>query len=228
MSMTGNDLIATRRPVPFAGLGMTMCALAAAGAAVAAGLLVGSNTSWLGWATIPAIWLLLAALLLSGLALVARPRHGDVAAVVAFVCSVQLIGGGLAASRDWFNVSGATGIPFRRLPILMPLTAVVLVTSTVACCLALALVKQHAEAVRREWWRPPCPEFTILGSATAVALPLLLAGLSSAWQLTTLGQVALAWSLPWGCGLALAAWLDRRLRRAALTAVSASALGTVV
>ena len=204
-----------------------MCALAATGAAMATVRLVARHTGWFGWATIPAIWPLLAACLLAGLALVARPRRGDVAAVVAFVCAVQLTGGGVAASRDWFNVSGAMAIPFRRLTLLLPLTAVVIVASTVACCLALALVKQHVEATRGAWWRPTSPIFIVLGGAVAVAVPVVWAALNGTWQLTTLGQAALTWSLPWGCGLTLAAWLDRRPRRAALTALGASALATV-
>lgn len=219
--------MAACRPRTLAGLGIAMCGLAATGAAMTAVRLVVRNIGWFGWATVPAIWPLLAGLLLTGLALVARPRNGDAAAVVAFVCAVQLTGGGVAASRDWFNVSGATGIPFRRLTWLLPLTVVVIVASTVACCLALALVWQHAQAVRRDRWRPQSPMFMVLGGVTAVVVPMFWAVLDGSWQLTALGQAALAWSLPWGCGLTIASWLDRRPRRVALAAVSASALATV-
>ncbi|MFG1610778.1 hypothetical protein [Actinoplanes sp. NPDC049265] len=231
--MVGNDAGATVRPPAVAGLGIAVCALTAISAVLITMPVAVRNTDWFswigwfGWATVPAIWPLLVAVLLAGLALVTRRRDGGVAAVVAFVCAAQLAGGGVAASRDWFNVGGAVGISIPQLAVLLPLTAVVIVASTVACCLALTLVKRHAAAARGGWWRPLRLRFVVLGGAVAVLVTIAGGYLVGGLQLTGLVQAALTWSLPWGCGLALAAWLDGPMRRAALLAVGASALATV-
>jgi hypothetical protein len=231
--MVRNDGAATDRPLTTAGLGIAMCALIAIGAVLITVPVSIRDTDWFGWAgwfgwaTVPAIWPLLIALLLAGLALATRPRDKDVAAVVAFVCAAQLTGGGVAASRDWFTVGGGVGIPIRRLAILLSLTSVVIVASTIACCLALTLVKRHADETRAVRWRPISPRFLVLAGATAVVVPIAGSLLDGFLEPTAMGQAALTWGLPWGAALVLAAWLDRRPRRAVLIAVGAGALPTV-
>ncbi len=213
-------------PTVAAGLMITLCALAAAGAVTVVARLVTRFTVWFGWITIPAIWPLLAGSLLAGAVLVARPRGGGRAGVVAFVCAVQLVGGGVAASRDWFNVAGASTLPTRRLAVVLPLTMVLVVAATIACCVASAVMWRRTSMARAQWWRPVAPAYLFFGVVVAVGVPFAWSALISFWQVNTLGETALRWSLPWGASLAVAGWLDQRSRRAALITVITSAVAT--
>ncbi len=205
---------------------ITLCALAAAGAAAAVHGLVAEFTFWFGWFTIPAIWPLLAGSLLAGAVLAVRPRGGDRAGVVAFGCAVQLLGGGVAASRDWFNVAGYSRLPTRLLAAVLPLTVVVVVAATIVCCVASAVMWRRTSMARPQWWRPIAPAYIFFGVVVATALPFAWAALIGFSHLNTLGQAALTWSLPWGTSVAVAGWLDQRSRRAALITVVTSAVLT--
>lgn len=227
--MSVNDRGSTSGPYPAvaAGLTIALCALTAAAAAAVVIRSVARFTFWFGWFTIPALWPLLAGVLLAGAALAARPRAGHRAGVVALVCAAQLLGGGVAASRDWFNVAGASGMPTHRLTVVLPLTVVVVVAATVACCVASAVIRRHSRAADTRWWRPAAPAYVIAGVIVAVVLPVAWAAFVDSLTVTALGQAALTWSLPWGISLAAAGWLDQRSRLAALTTVTASLGATI-
>jgi len=198
---------------------VAVSALAALGAAAVVELLVARYTRGSGWMTIPAVYPLLIGSALAGLLLVIRPCAGAGPAVVVLVCAVQVLGGGLAASRDWFNTSGATGLPMHRLTVVLPLTMVLVVAATIMCCVALWSVAWSTPA-----WRPASPVLVVAGLAVAVSVPLGWAALTGWWAVTSLGQVALSYSLPWGAGLAVAGWLEPRPRRIAVIAVLAGVL----
>ncbi|RAK42927.1 hypothetical protein B0I29_10157 [Actinoplanes lutulentus] len=197
-----------------------MSAAAATGAAGWSVRRVVKYTDRFGWDTIPALWPLLAGVGVAGLVLLVRPHHGRRAAVVAAVCASQLVGGGVAASRDWFNIGGATGLPTRHLAVVLPLTAVLIVAMTVACCAAVSLLMPAVAGSRPRWG------WLITGATIAVLAPILWVGVVDSWQVTALGQAALTWSLPWGLAIAAAGWLADGPRRAAAAAVAASTLVT--
>jgi hypothetical protein len=217
-----------RAPAAAAGLTIALCALVAAvAAALVVRSVVGFTVAWFAWQSIPVLWPLLVGVLVAGLLLVVRPGAASRAGVVALVCAGQLMGGGVAASRDWFNVVGATNIPVHRLVVILPLTMVLVVAATVVCCVASAVLWRDTRAERARWWRPTAPAYAVVGVVLAVGLPLVVAALLDNWQLTFVGQTALIWSLPWGAGLAVAGWLDRGARRAALLTVGVSVVLTV-
>ncbi len=177
------------------------------------------ETELFGWATIPALWPLLTAVLVAAVVLLLSPRHARAAAVVAFVCGLQLVGGGIAASRDWFNIRGGTGFETHRLVVLMPLTATLVAASTIVCCAAVALLWHPAMT-----WRPQRLRWAVAGALIAVVPPALL--LAGGEEMTFSGQAALAWSLPWGAGIAVAGWFEKPLRRVAAASVAAGVVLT--
>ncbi|MEU8662227.1 hypothetical protein [Actinoplanes philippinensis] len=180
---------------------------------------VARGTALFGWSTIPALWPLLSAVLVCSVVLLLSPRHARVAAVVTFVCSLQLVGGGIAASRDWFNIHGASSFPTYLLVVLMPLTVVLVAAMTVACCVAAAVLWHRGLR-----WRPERLRWVVAGVLVAVVLPAPLVLLGE--EMTFLGQAALVWSLPWGAGIAVAGWLEKPLRKVAAATVGASVLLT--
>jgi hypothetical protein len=62
----------------------------------------------------------------------------------------------------------------------------------------------------------------------AVALPPMVGVAIGDSDLTTVGQVALMYAIPWGAGLAVTGWLDGPASTAARTAVVGSVLIVVL
>jgi hypothetical protein len=174
-----------------------------------------------GWNVLPTIWPLVAALAVAGVVL-ARGAAQRPAAAVAAVLGAQVAGIGVVAVRDWFDADGASGIAQRDLATVVTFAAAVAVAGTAATCVAAALLWREPA---RGWaaWRPRRPALLAAGAVVVVLLPPAVGYAAHDADLTSLGQYALIWSLPWGGGLAAAAWLGPRASRAATRAVAASA-----
>jgi hypothetical protein len=75
---------------------------------------------------------------------------------------------------------------------------------------------------------PRRPSLLVVGAAVALLLPLPMAVVSGSGAITQAGTVALTSSLPWGCGLAAAAWLGPRAQYAVIRTVIACAVVTAL
>jgi hypothetical protein len=177
------------------------------------------------WYYPPAFWLLTVVLVGAGLA-VAR-RRGRRAAAVAAIVAAQLVGIGVVAVRDWFNVNGAAGMAQNNLATVVTFAAAVAVAGAIGVTAAVCLLWREPQ---RGWrglvparWTP-----VLAGAALAGALPPLLGMAIGDVDITTLGQFALTYSLPWGAGLAAIGWLRHGTAVAAASAVVGSALVAVV
>lgn len=207
---------------------IAVCAFVAAGAAAVPGRLdqpFGTQVRY-GWNYSPIIWPLLVALLAAGVLLAVRPKLGRAVAIVAAILAAQVAGFGVVAVRDWFNANGATGIAQHNLATVVTLAAAVAIASTVAGCVSLAVLWREPA----DGWhglRPARPAYVLAGIVLAALLPLALGQTLGDTDITTLGQLALTYSLPWGVGLAAAGWLGRRAGIAALTTVAVSMILTV-
>jgi hypothetical protein len=203
------------RPAGFLILGCTVAATATALYTTRLMMAVTGGSAW--DVTVPAFWPLLAALLVAALVLVVRRRHARAATVVALVCAVQLIGGGIVASRDWFQLADR-----EVLKVVMPLTVLLVIAMTVVCAMALLLLWNPVAG-----WRPRHPGWLVAGALVAT-VPTALAGwLFGPAEVAVVGQIALTWSLPWGACIAAGGWLDKPLRRVAALTVAAVPLLTI-
>ncbi|GAA0803111.1 hypothetical protein Sya03_02790 [Spirilliplanes yamanashiensis] len=220
------------RPVTaaLAGTFIAGCAAVALVAALAPGLMksvrAGSayTSYWPGYASYY-LWALLpflGGLALAGLVLAVRPRLGRPAAAVSAVLAAQAAGFGAVAVRDWFNMAGAgPGLRQSSLALVVGFAAVVAIAAAVAGCAAVAVLWREPAA----GWRgagPRRPAWVVAGVAVAMALPPVLTAAVGQSDVTTLGQLALTYGLPWGGGLALAGWLGRRGRIAVLVTIGLS------
>ncbi len=215
------------RPVTTAVTGglIVACALTAAVSAVAPSHMSAVTDQMAYELTYLAVLVpLLIGLTAAGLVLLARPSWARPAAVVAAILAAQVAGYGTVAVRDWFNVAGASaGMRQGALATVVSFAAVVALSAVVAGCLSVAVLWREPAG----GWRgmlPQRPAYLASGVAVAVALPPVFASRWGGADLTTIGQMLLTWALPWGAGLAVAAWLDRPGRIAASTTVIASVL----
>jgi hypothetical protein len=219
------------RPVTtvVAGVAVTVCAVVAAAAAAVPGRVsIGSGEWEYLWEYFWVLWLLLLGLAAAGIALAARPQCRRPAAVIAMVLAAQVCGHGLVAVRDWFNMSGASaGMRQTDLAWVVALAAVVALCGAVAGCVAAALVwREPANGWRA--LRPRRPAYLVAALAVTLGIPVALASFTMAFRVTMFGQSGLLYGLPWGAGIAAAAWLGRRAKTASLTTVAVSALLVVV
>jgi len=168
-----------------------------------------------------AIWALAAALAVAGLVLVVRPLFVRPVAVVIAILGGQLAGHGLVAVRDWFNINGAVGIASHDLATVVTFAAGMAVGGAVATCVGVGLSWRDGLARPRPWW-------VVAGVLVTVALPPMVGVTIGDSDLTTLGQVALMYAIPWGAGLAVTGWLDGPASTAARTAVVGSVLIVVL
>jgi hypothetical protein len=220
------DELTVVKPVTAASAGgvVLLCAVVAGMSASVPGRGEKGN-AWINYS--PVVWPLLAVLLSAALVLALRPRLARPAAVVAAIVAAQVAGNGVVAVRDWFNVNGVHGVAQGNLATVVTYAAAVAVAATVAACVGLAVLWQEPV----EGWRgvrPTRPVFVVAGVFVAVLLP---AAIATAWHdtdLTTLGQLALTYSLPWGGGLAAVGWLNRRAATAAFLTVAGSVIVTAV
>ncbi|WP_146246331.1 hypothetical protein [Actinoplanes xinjiangensis] len=200
------------------GLVILTCTAAATITALYSTRLMVRLTGGSAWdATVPAFWPLLAVIMIAALVLVARPRHARAAAVVTMVCAAQLVGGGVAASRDWFQVAD-----LEVLKMVTPLTVLLVIAMTVVCGVSLLPLWRTATG-----WRPRHPGWLVAGALVAAVPPALAGAMAGFSEVALLGQVALTWSLPWGAGIAAGGWLGRPLRRIAALTVAAAPLLTI-
>ncbi|WP_090799639.1 hypothetical protein [Asanoa ishikariensis] len=216
------DLSVTRS---VAGGLIVVCALGAAGSAAVPGV----NNRWYGtetllsWIYPGAIWPLLVALAGAGLVVMRRPGWVREAAVVAAIAGAQAAGYGIVAARDWFNAWGAGGMATHNLATVVTFAASVAICATVAICVAVGLLWQEPSDCRT-LLRPARFRPVAVGAVVAVGLPLALGAAFRDTDITSLGQYALTYSLPWGAALAATGWLDRRAAITARTTVAVSAV----
>lgn len=196
-----------------AGSVLVLCAVLAAGALLMTPEPYWSNT----------LWLLIAGVAVAGVVVTLRPELRRPAAAVAAVLAAQAAGHGTVGIRDLFNAQGAglAGLAQHELASRVALAAVVALVGTVATCVAVALLWREPQ---RGWqaWRPRRVRPVLIGFAIVVVsiTPGLFASRSD--MLTGVGEGLLYFGLPCGGGLAAAAWLGERARRAATGTVIAS------
>jgi len=207
---------------------IVLSAVAATLAAAVPGRMVTSDGTQYGWNYSPEIWVLLAALTISGLVVIFRARSARATAVVAAILAAQVTGHGVVAVRDWFNANGASGMGQNNLATVVTFAAAVALSATVAAVTATAMVWREPA----DGWRGLIPArlgYVIAGAGVAVVLPLLLGLSLHNNDITLLGQTALTYSLPWGIGLTAAGWLRGQAATAARVTVALSAaMSTVV
>jgi hypothetical protein len=198
---------------------VVVCATGAALSAAVPGRGTYGAFSEVGWNYPAAVWPLLAGLAVAGVLIVIRPEWVRPAAVVAAVVGAQVAGYGVVAVRDWFNANGASGMAQHNLATVVTFAAAVALWATVATCVAVGLL-----------WREPTglglPGFRslLVGGIVAVGLPFALGAAFRDVDITSLGQYALTYSLPWGAALAAAGWLDDREAVTARATVAGSAV----
>ncbi|MBM2623392.1 hypothetical protein JIG36_48650 [Actinoplanes sp. LDG1-06] len=207
------------------GVAVTACAgIAGAAAAVPGRVFTGVGGWVLLWEYFWVMWLLWPTVAAVGIVLAVRPQWRRPAAASALVLALQLCGHGLVAVRDWFNTSGASaGMRQTDLAWVVGLAAVVALGGAVAACISAALLWREPAGGWRAV-RPKKPAYVVVALFVALGLPLALALFRVEFRsVTMVGQNGLLYGLPWGAGIAAAAWLSRRGRTAALATVVVSA-----
>lgn len=160
----------------------------------------------------PATWVLLGVLGIAGLSLVAdfasvlTDRRQEVAAAAGLVVGAQLAGTGAWAVKHWEPFFGTRG-GSQRLPELRALAALLVLCGLVAaaCCLrVLVLGRVRSPRAAASTSRSALA----VGVAVTAGLPWVLArGEARFTDVTSLGALALVFSIPWGGALVLAGWL---------------------
>ncbi|MFI5930686.1 hypothetical protein [Actinoplanes sp. NPDC051494] len=215
-----------------AGVVITVCAVAAgAGAAVPGKLGTrdgyedagGPVWYWPVWFPIFAV-----ALAATGVFLATRPAVHRPAAAVAAVLAAQIAGRAVVGVRDWFNADGAGVVDMSQheLATVVTVAAGIALAGTVAACFAVALLWREPA---RGWaaLRPRSLRLLVAGAVVAVGVPGVIA-LAGSDAIMLAGTVALTAALPWGGGLAAAAWLGPRARKVTVRTVLACAATTVL
>jgi hypothetical protein len=166
----------------------------------------------------------------TGAVIGALPELRRPGAAVGSVLAAHVAGHGTVGIRDLFNAQGAglPGLAQHELASRVALAAVVALAGTVALCVAVALLWREP---RRGWAALRPRRARLLAAGVAIMLvsitPGLLAGIP-AEMLTGAGEGLLYLGLPCGGGLAGAAWLGPRARRAATVPVVLSMTVTTI
>ncbi|WP_250006807.1 hypothetical protein [Actinoplanes sp. M2I2] len=227
MTIRGDVPVARPVTTAVAGVAVAACAVIAGASAVVPGRVPTGAGGWgYLWEYFWVLWLLVLGLAAAGTALAFRPRWRRPAAVIALVLAAQVCGHGLVAVRDWFNTAGASaGMRQTDLAWVVGLAAVVAVCGAVAGCVTTALLWREPAGGWRGL-RPEKPAYVVAAVVVTLGVPLALALSTMPVRAVTMmfGQSGLLYGLPWGVGVAAAAWLGRRGRIAALTTVAVSAL----
>ncbi|GIF75898.1 hypothetical protein [Asanoa siamensis] len=215
----------TTRTTTAAGALIVLCAVGAAGAAAVPGRNDRPDMSIVrfDWLYPSAFWPLALSLAAAGVWTIVRPSHARRAGVAAAILAAQLAGYGLVAVRDWFNAWGAGGMATHNLATVVTVAAGLAVLATVAACVGVGIAWREPER-----WRPARPRLVLAAAAIAGALPPIIAAAQHDLDITSLGQYALTYSIPWGAGLASAGWLDRPLSTVATGTVAGSAAITAL
>ena len=206
--------------------GVTILGCAAAAAVCAVAPMAIDKVRGSGYA-VTYLWILLpllGGLVVTGLLVAARSPLGRPAAAAAAVLAAQVTGYGVVAVRDWFNLNGAgPGMRPHTLAVAVTFAAGVALCAVVAATISVVSLWREPE---RGWpsLLSPRPACVVGGVLLAVVLPVLLATVMQDTDITTLGQFALTFGLPWGAGLALAGWGARRGRIAVYATISLSVL----
>ncbi|HYN94949.1 MAG TPA: hypothetical protein VES42_13960 [Pilimelia sp.] len=227
--MRRDDVVDRPVTTAVAGVLVLLCAVAATASAAVPGhtALIDSGPRY-GWNYLPAVWSLLAGLGAAGVVMLARPRLARPAAAVAAVLAAQVAGHGVVAVRDWFHANAASGMAENNLATVVTFAAAVAVAATVAACVSVAVLWHEPATGWRALLRPARPGYVAAGAALAAGLPLVAGAAFGDADLTSLGQAALMWSLPWGGGLAALGWLGPQAGRAAGLAIAGSVLSTLI
>ncbi|AGL15903.1 hypothetical protein [Actinoplanes sp. N902-109] len=211
-----NDPAAT----PIRGAFILACTVAAAAAAAVPGRMIGPTWSWQQWTAAPEVWPLLLASAGAGIVMVTIRRWSRAAAVVALIAGVQLAGNGVLAAREAANRHNIVPVAHDTFATVVLLAALMAVAATASTMAAAAVVRP--EPVRS--WRgllPSRPFYAVAGAAVVILLPLLF-GATVATPIGTLVQLGLAYSLPWGAGVAAIGWLRGRPAGTAAVSVAVS------
>ncbi|WP_045744887.1 hypothetical protein [Actinoplanes rectilineatus] len=171
------------------------------------------------WSSV--LWLGVLGLIGGGLTVALFPGLRRPTAAAVTVCAAHLAGHGTVGIRDVFNAAGADAITPTQTEMAdwVAQSAILALVGTVATCVALALLWREP---RRGWqaWRPLRARL-LVGGLAVMAVSI---GLGALEALTMAGELLLKFGLPFGGGLVMAAWLGKRARRAATTAVGVSFL----
>jgi hypothetical protein len=186
----------------------------------------GTLYSWTGWVLLAMLGVVFAVLLLVPPRLAAARAS---AAAVGAVVAAQLAGTGAVAVKHWgphigIGAPGANVGELKVLALAMALAG----SLAVAACLWQLLLPDPPTA------DPPAPEqpkprpatrglLVALGLLVSLGLPWAIArGTPQMQDFTSLGAMALMFSLPWGLALALAGWLPTEAGGAMCLAVAGS------
>jgi hypothetical protein len=205
------------------GLLITLSAVAVAGVLA----LPGSASDYTD-ATVYPLMLLPVVLIIgiAGLVAACRPATAGAVAVICAVNGLQVAGIALVATRDWLNFGGADESSHQRALVGSWLA---LSMAAIAVGAVVASVKLYRCPAGQRSGLPPRPGMVIAGLAVAVGLPISSYVFWHEAGLSTLGQVALWWSLPSAAGLYAAGVLPTKaLRAAALSSVAISVAVTLV
>jgi hypothetical protein len=210
---------------------------------VGCGLVVSAGVAVSPWYWLWSVWLAAAGLIAAGTTVALRRGHGcggvarvarvpvicRPAAASALVCGTQVAGAGIVAVRDWFNANGAGTVNLSQseLATVVTVAAAMAMAGAVASCVGLFLLWREPVRGWATCLRPRRRGLAIAAVAVAVLLPAAQALAVPADKLTAAGSVALAAALPWAAGLAAAAWLGPRARRAAVSTVLACVTATL-
>ncbi len=178
----------------------------------------------------PGQWVLAGTLLVLGVVMLqpgqsaARGPARGPAAAAATVIATMLTGTAIVAYRHWQPAAGAGGCGvWNNQPTLKVLAALTVLVGAVAAALALRSLPGTARpgtAAVSQRGDVPRTVALVVGVGVLVGLPVLVGGGAAETQdLTSYGAYALLWSLPWGAGLVLSAWLPRHQALAVLAAV---------
>lgn len=175
------------------------------------------------------LWVVLAGVVVVGLALVSR--LGDAvrssAAAVGVVLSMQLIGAGIYAIKRW------------RVQVLRPLLtvntglvrglAVAMAAAMLASSVTCLVVLIRSDGFPARTTRAMRTTAAAVGLITILGLPWAVGfGGTDTTDLTSIGAYALLYSVPWGVGLVGVGWLDRSPAMAILVAIVVSGIATLL
>ncbi|MBV1854576.1 hypothetical protein [Catellatospora tritici] len=134
-----------------------------------------------------------------------------------------IAGEGFVAVRDWFNVAGARGVALSNLADVVTIAAMTAVAGVVAALAGGVLAWPAGRSSG-----PPQRALLVIAATVAVGVPVIGAAVSGQMTVTTVGAVAVAWSLPWTSGLVAAAYAKPEVRRALVAAVAVCAVVAVL
>jgi len=178
------------------------------------------------------VWVLVLAGLLSGIGALLAGRTGRaVAAAVALVAAMPLVGTGIVAYKHWkpaFGMGGGYGGGYQSLETLK-LMALVIAGAALVAGVAAVVLLVVVDALPGQVGAAIRGASVLAGLAVIVGLSLGIdAGGYGDGDLTSVGAAGLIYAGPWGAATIVSGWLDRPAAIAALAATCGCVLLAVI